>query len=102
MMVNNYKRFIQNQFEKAKSTASEFISTRSEEELEDGMIELNPQYYVELQEIADMQHTSVQEIVNGIVHQYLANASYESPPISVDQKEDNPLLYLVGICKLAD
>ncbi|UKS28438.1 hypothetical protein LOZ80_05740 [Paenibacillus sp. HWE-109] len=100
-MSNNYKRFIQNQFEKAKSTASEFISSRSEEQ-EDGIIELNPQYYVELQAIADRQHTTVQAIVNGIIAQYLASAPYESTPISVDQKEDNPLLYLDGICKLED
>lgn len=100
-MANNYKRFIQNQFEKAKSTASEFISSRSEEQ-EEGTIELNPQYYVELKVIADMQHTTVQAIVNGIIVQYLASAPYKSTPISVDQKEDNPLLYLVGICKLED
>jgi hypothetical protein len=100
-MANNYKRFIQNQFEKAKSTASEFISSRSEEQ-EEGTIELNPQYYVELKAIADMQHTTVQAIVNGIIVQYLASAPYESTPISVDQKEDNPLLYLVGIAKLED
>jgi predicted choloylglycine hydrolase len=100
-MANNYKRFIQNQFEKAKSTASEFISTRSEEQ-EESTIELNPQYYVELKAIADMQHTTVQAIVNGIIVQHLASAKYESTSISVDQKEDNPLLYLVGICKLED
>lgn len=100
-MANNYKRFIQNQFQKAKSTASEFISSRSEEQ-EEGTIELNPQYYDELKAIADMQHTTVQTIVNGIIVQYLASAPYESTPISVDQKEDNPLLYLDGICKLED
>lgn len=100
-MANNYKRFIQNQFEKAKSTASEFISSRSEEP-EEGTIEINPQYYYEMKAIADMQHTTVEAIVNGIIVQYLTSAPYESPPISVDQKEDNPLLYLDGICKLED
>ncbi|MEW9700405.1 hypothetical protein [Paenibacillus sp. SI8] len=99
-MANNYKRFIQNQFEKAKSTASEFISSRSEEQEEEETIELNPQHYVELKAIADMQYTNVQAIVNGIIAQYLASAPYELAPISVDQKEDNPLLYLDGICKL--
>lgn len=94
-MVNNYKRFI----EKAKSTASEFISSKNEEE---DTLELNPQYYVELKAIADMQHTTVQAIVNRIIVQYLANVPYESTLISVDQKEDNPLLYLDGICKLED
>ncbi|KRF43767.1 hypothetical protein [Paenibacillus sp. Soil787] len=100
-MANNYKRFIQNQFEKAKSSASEFISSRSEEQ-EEGTIELNPQYYDQLKAIADMQHTTVQEIVNGIIVKHLAGAPYKSTPISVDQKEDNPLLYLDGICKLED
>ncbi|MDQ8739253.1 hypothetical protein [Paenibacillus sp. LHD-38] len=100
-MVNNYKRFIQNQFVKVKSTASEFISSRSEEQVE-STIELNPQYYVELKAIADMQNTTVQAIVNGIIVQYLASAQNDSTSISVDQKEDNPLLYLDGICKLVD
>ncbi|MBP1966682.1 hypothetical protein [Paenibacillus aceris] len=100
-MANNYKRFIQNQFEKAKSTASEFISSRNEEP-EEGIIEINPQYYYELKAIADMQHTTVEAIVNGIIVQYLTSAPHESAPISVDQKEDNPLLYLDGICKLED
>lgn len=98
-MAKNYKRFIQNQYEKAMSTASEFISSRSEKQ-EEGTIELNLQYYAELKSIADMRHTTVQAIVNGIIVQYLANATYGSTPISVDQKEDNPLLYLDGICKL--
>ncbi|GBG10590.1 hypothetical protein [Paenibacillus agaridevorans] len=98
--MNKYKRFIQNQYEKAKSTASGFISSRSEEQ-EKGTIELNPQYYVELKAIADLQSTNVQAIANEIIVQYLVsvNAQNESTPISVDQKEDNPLLYLDGICK---
>jgi hypothetical protein len=100
-VANNYKRFIQHQFEKAKSTASELISSRSEEQ-EEGFIELDRQYYAELKAIADRQDTTVQTFVNGVIAQYLATAKYESPPISVDQKEDNPLLYLVGICKLDD
>lgn len=99
--MNNYKRFIQNQFEKAKSTATEFISSRSEEQ-EKNMIELQSQHYAELKSLADMQQTTVQAIVNGIVIQYLASTPSESAPISVDQKEDNPLLYLDAICKLVD
>ncbi|WP_141501545.1 hypothetical protein [Paenibacillus luteus] len=100
-MVNNYKRFIQNQFEKAKSTASEFISSKREEQAE-STIELNAQYYNELKSIADKQQTTVQAIVNGIIVQYLASIPDEKNTISVDQKEDNPLLYLDGICKLVD
>jgi hypothetical protein len=100
-MVNNYKRFIQNQFEKAKSTASQFISSKSEKQ-EEGTIELNPEHYVELKAIADKQHTTVQAIVNGVIVQYLESGPYELTPFSVGQKEDNPLLYLDGICKLVD
>ncbi|MDU0200763.1 MULTISPECIES: hypothetical protein [Paenibacillus] len=100
-MANTYKRFIQNQLEKAKSTASEFITSRSEEQEED-TIELSPQAYDELRAIADMQNTTVQEIVNSIIAQYLESSPYELTHISVDQKEDNPLLYLDGICKLED
>lgn len=101
--MNKYKRFIQNQYEKAKSTASGFISSKGEDE-EEGSIELNSQHYVELKSIADKQGTNVQAIVNEIIVQYLISvkAQYESSPISVAQKEDNPLLYLDGICKLED
>lgn len=95
----NYKRFIQDQFEKAKSTASEFISSKSEDE---GTIELDLQAHEELKNIADQQHTSVQAVVNGILSQYLASVRYEAAPISVEQKEDNPLLYLDAICKHED
>jgi hypothetical protein len=100
-MANNYKRFIHNQFEKAKSTASEFISSRNVEQDED-MIDLDPRYVDQLKDIAILQHTTVETIVNGLIAQYLASASYELTPISVDQKEANPLLYLDGICKQED
>ncbi|MBA2941126.1 hypothetical protein HZF08_22875 [Paenibacillus sp. CGMCC 1.16610] len=100
-MANTYKRFIQNQLEKAKSTASEFITSRSDEQDED-TLELSPDTYDQLRVIANMQHTTVQEIVNSIITQYLESSPYEITHISVDQKEDNPLLYLDGICKLED
>lgn len=100
-MAKNYKRFIQNQFDRAKSSASEFISSRTKE-LEEGTIKLNPQYYDELKTIAEIQNKTVQELVNEIFVQFLAKAVYELPPISVEQKEDNPLLYLDGICKIED
>ncbi|REK75120.1 hypothetical protein [Paenibacillus paeoniae] len=100
--MNKYKRFIQSQYEKAKSTASGFIASRNEEE--EGTIELNSQYYVELKAIADKQGTNVQAIVNEIIVQYLVsvNTQNKSTPITLEQKEDNPLLYLDGICKLED
>ncbi|WP_138754774.1 hypothetical protein [Paenibacillus sinopodophylli] len=99
--MNNYKRFIQNQFEKAKSTMTEFISSRSEEQV-NNTLELNSQHYAELKSIADIQQTTVQAIVNGMIVQYLASRPSELVTISVDQKEDNPILYLDGICKLVD
>ncbi|RJX39966.1 hypothetical protein D3P09_11320 [Paenibacillus pinisoli] len=101
--MNKYKRFIQNQYEKAKSTASGFLSSKDEDE-EEGSVEINSQYYVELKAIADKQGTNVQAIVNEIIVQYMISvkAQNESSPISVAQKEDNPLLYLDGICKLKD
>lgn len=100
-MANHYKRFIQNQFEKAKSTASEFISPRNEE-LEEGTIELKSPYYAELKAMADRKQTTVDEIVNEIIAHYLTSSPTKTTPISVDQKEENPLLYLDGICKLKE
>ncbi|MCA0754216.1 hypothetical protein KP806_04095 [Paenibacillus sp. N4] len=98
-MVNSYKRFIQNQFGKVKNVTSNFMSSRDEED-DDTAIELNPQHYDELKAIADKQQTTMQAILDGLVAQYLASVPSEAPPISVEQKEINPLLYLDGLCKL--
>jgi hypothetical protein len=95
----NYKRLIQNQLEKAKSTASDFLSSKSEDE---GTIDIEEQAYAELKKIAAAQNTSVLTVVRGIIGQYLASVPYNSAPISVEQKEENPLLYLDAICKHED
>jgi hypothetical protein len=97
--VANYKNFIQNQLKKAKSTASELISSRDED---DDTLQLDAEAYDELKKMADLQHTSVQAIAHGIIDQYLESVAYNSTPISVEQKEDNPLLYLDAICKNED
>ncbi|MNI08103.1 hypothetical protein D3C73_611270 [compost metagenome] len=97
--MSNYKRFLHNQLEKAKSTASEFISSKNEE---DSSIELDTGMYNELLKIADTRNSSVQHVANEIIAQYLAAAPQKLPHITVEQKEDNPLLYLDALCKHED
>jgi hypothetical protein len=94
-----YKRFIQNQLDKVKSTANDLISSRSDERV---TVELELGTYEALQQLADTQHISVQALVNYILDQHLASASMEPTPITVDKKEENPLLYLDAICKFED
>ncbi|MBP1995250.1 hypothetical protein [Paenibacillus eucommiae] len=97
--MGEYRRFIQNQFDKVKSTASDLISSRSEEK---ELVELEPHTFNELSEIADQQGISVQVLVNRIIDDHMVTASVQSVPITVDQKEENPLLYLDAICKFED
>jgi predicted DNA-binding ribbon-helix-helix protein len=95
--VSEYKRFIQNQFEKVKSTASDLISSRNEAP---AVIELEPHAYEELSQIAASGHTSIQALVNHIVDQHLSAISAQSIQIPVEKKEENPILYLDAICKI--
>jgi predicted DNA-binding ribbon-helix-helix protein len=97
--MGEYKRFIQNQFEKVKSTASDLISTRSDGR-ETAAIGLDA--YEALKKIADAQNTSVQALVNHIINEHLSATSLEPIQITVDNKEENPLLYLDAICKFED
>jgi hypothetical protein len=100
-MANSYKRFIRHQFNKAKTAASDFITTTIDGP-EEGAVKLNPRVYAELKAIADQQQTTVREIVHEMIAHYLAKGDRESIAISVDQKEENPLLYLDGLCKLEE
>jgi hypothetical protein len=100
-MANSYKRFIRYQFNKAKTAASDFITSTIDGQ-EDRTIGLNPKVYAELKTVADQQQTTVREIVHGMIAEYLASADHETTAISVNQKEENPLLYLDGLCKLED
>jgi predicted DNA-binding ribbon-helix-helix protein len=95
--VSEYKRFIQNQFEKVKSTASDLISSRNDAPT---VIELEAHAYEQLNQIAASQHTSIQGLVNHIIDQHLSTISAQSLQIPVEKKEENPILYLDAICKI--
>jgi predicted DNA-binding ribbon-helix-helix protein len=97
--VAEYKRFIQNQLEKVKSTASDLMSSRNEDP---SLIELEPRVYEELNQIAVTQNTTIQALVNQIVDQHLSSLSVQSIQIPVEKKEENPILYLDAICKIED
>jgi predicted DNA-binding ribbon-helix-helix protein len=96
--VAEYKRFIQNQLDKVKSTANEFISSKQEQTAE--TIELEPHAYEALHQIAESQRTSVQALVNHIIDQHLSSLSAQSVQIPVEKKEENPMLYLDAMCKI--
>lgn len=93
-----YKRFIQNQLEKVKSTASDFISSKTEDAAM--MIELEPHSYEKLNQIVVNQHTSLRALVNHIIDQHLSIISAQSVQIPIEKKESNPILYLDAICKI--
>jgi predicted DNA-binding ribbon-helix-helix protein len=97
--VAEYKRFIQNQLEKVKSTASDLMSSRNEDP---SLIELEPRVYEELNQIAVTHNTTIQALVNQIVDQHLSSLSVQSIQIPVEKKEENPILYLDAICKIED
>jgi predicted DNA-binding ribbon-helix-helix protein len=96
--VAEYKKFIQNQLDKVKSTANDFISSKHEQAAE--TIELESDAYEALHQIAGRQHTSVQALVNHIIDQHLSSLSAQSVQIPVEKKEENPILYLDAMCKI--
>jgi hypothetical protein len=102
-MATSYKRFIRYQFNKAKSAASDFITSTIDGQ-EERTIGLNPGVYAELKAVADQQQTTVRELVYRMIAQYLEgnDGDLESTAISVDQKEENPLLYLDRLCEMED
>jgi predicted DNA-binding ribbon-helix-helix protein len=93
-----YKKFIQNQLDKVKSTANDLISSKNEQAAE--TIELEPNAYEALHQIAGRQQTSVQALVNHIIDQHLASLSTQAVQIPVEKKEENPILYLDAMCKI--
>jgi hypothetical protein len=96
--MTEYKKFIQNQLDKVKSTANELMSSKHDQA--DVTIELVPNAYEALHQIADRQHTSVQELVNHIIDQHLASLTAQTVQIPVEKKEENPILYLDAMCKI--
>jgi predicted DNA-binding ribbon-helix-helix protein len=96
--VAEYKRFIQSQLDKVKSTANDLISSKHEQTA--ATIELEPEAYEALHQIAERQQTSVQSLANHIIDQHLSSLSALSGQIPVEKKEENPMLYLDAMCKI--
>jgi hypothetical protein len=97
--MENSKHRLQSRLEQWKSAASQLIS--GSETQEEATIELDPVMLEKCQRQAHEQHTTVSAVIHNILEQYWSNINTESkqPPISRDQLERNPLLYLDGLSK---
>jgi hypothetical protein len=95
--MSKVKRYVLQQMEKVKSSASQLISSPESDE---PVVELEPFLYEKLKLLADAQQTTVQEVTNRILEQHLAFAeSGSARDLGTDRKENNPLLYLDAICQ---
>lgn len=92
--MGNSKRLLQRRLEQWKSAATQFIAGPEETE-DESSLELDPVLLEKCQQMADSQQVTVNEIVNQIVEQYWTHKSSELlVPISREQLDRNPLLYL--------
>ena len=101
--MNKYKNYMQDQWDKLKTTATRVITDKEEEEgetFEDNFVELEPHTYAKLKKLAVEHQTSVQSIVHYALEQYLAKpVAASASHITLEQRERNPLLCLDGITK---
>ncbi|WP_282935258.1 hypothetical protein [Paenibacillus sp. RC67] len=93
--MGNSKRLLQRRLEQWKSAATQFIAGPEEAEEDELSLELDPVLLAKCQQMADTQQVTVNEILNQIVEQYWTLKSSELlVPISREQLDRNPLLYL--------
>jgi predicted DNA-binding ribbon-helix-helix protein len=95
-VMTNYKYYLQSRLDRVKHSATELLSRYEEEK---SVVELEEAVYERLKAAADEQHTTVQALVNYIVEQHLTHRLGGSiRQITSEQKDENPLLILDGIC----
>ncbi|MCS7461968.1 hypothetical protein N0M98_17665 [Paenibacillus doosanensis] len=93
--MNNARGVLHRRLEQWKSAANQLISGPEEEIEESEAIELDPALLEQCRTMAEAQGVTVNEAVRQIVEQYWARKSGELiVPISREQLERNPLLYL--------
>ncbi|TVY11461.1 hypothetical protein [Paenibacillus cremeus] len=98
-------RFIQNQWSKWKTAASQLISTESKESYDDEVMELDlePEFYQKCLQMAKAEQTSVSAVVHYILEQYFTGRSNEKlVQATMEQKERNPLLQLDALVKRSE
>lgn len=97
--MSKSKQYLQNQFKTWKAAAFRFISVSSAEH-ENMRVELDPHSYEMCKQIADLQQTTVQAVINHALEQFIASRSNElKSHATLEQKEKNPLLYLDALTK---
>jgi len=97
--MGNSTRLLQHRLEQWKTAATRFIAG-PEDEQEATTVVLEPTLYERCAQAAELQQTTVTDIVHHILEQhYSAGSSELLVPISREQLERNPLLYLDALAE---
>lgn len=100
MSMSNYKKYIQKQFQNLKSTATGLISPENKKENEQHFIELDTAMYDKLKEIADSEQITVESVFNHAIELYISKYKKQfRSQMTLEQKENNPVLYLNNLSK---
>jgi hypothetical protein len=98
-IMSKYTDTILKQFKNLKTTMSELVSADNKENKR-SYIELDPASHELLKQIADKQNTTVEVIYSQAIEHFIANQTKQSNThISMEQKENNPILSLGNLSK---
>lgn len=102
--MDKLKKYMENQFDRVKRSASNFVSESEEEQLEeDPSVELDPRIYEKLRQKAELEHTTIQALINRAVQRLLEDREPEAKIlVSEEQIQRNPLLSLDGLTAKTD
>jgi len=100
-VMDNWKDYMKDRLQKLKSTTSQLMSESASDKEEPTTIQLNPQCYDMLRELAERQNTTVLALINQAISQYIDThyVNGASAQISLEQKERNPLFQLDGLTR---
>jgi low affinity Fe/Cu permease len=97
--MSKYTHYIQKRFNDFKSKTRELISAEKQE-TDNPFIELDAKTYEKLKEIADTQESNVEAILNQAVENYIAiKTNQPELYITMEQRENNPILNLDNLCQ---
>lgn len=95
-MENKFKGYM----EKLKSSASQLVGDRQNEEERDTTIELSESSYIALRRRADRENVDVNDLAERAIRQFIAAVPIDGrDQVSLERKERNPLLYLDGLTR---